>query len=391
MNIRQYSAKLPEKRDPGQYCHLLGKRFTLILCCVLCSLFLQIPVAATLEGLYVGAEVPDFTLEDIKGQNLAFNDIKGEKLTMIIFWSTWSRNSEKVLAAAQKLYAAYKDKGLSVVAVNANGLQISPDEIKTINDITADLNLEYPILLDRGLAVFHNYGVIALPSTVILDPERIIRYELSGYPVVGSDEMLDFTVAHIEGREPKAAVQKKGYQPDKKAMRFYNMGKNALNSKRMAATAEMWFKKAAKADPKFVQPHISLGRFYVAQNKFEQAREQFDSALQKEPENVVALCELGMLLVGDEKFEDGRNLMQKAIEVEEYYTPCYYYLGYTYSKEGKMEEASNMFARALEINPMDMNIYIYKGQMHEESGNPAEAAKTYRKALEIILAHESGV
>ena len=97
MNIRQYSAKLPEKRDPGQYCHLLGKRFTLILCCFLCSLFLQIPAAATLEGLHVGAEVPDFTLEDIKGQNLAFNDIKGEKLTMIIFWSTWSRKSEKVL------------------------------------------------------------------------------------------------------------------------------------------------------------------------------------------------------------------------------------------------------------------------------------------------------
>ena len=389
MNIRQYSAKLPEKRYPGQYCHLLGKRFTLLLCCVLCSLFLQIPAAATLEGLYVGAEAPEFTLEDIKGQNLAFNDIKGEKLTMIIFWSTWSRNSEKVLADAQKLYAAYKDKGLSVVAVNANGLQISPDDIKKINNITTGHNLEYPILLDRGLAVFHNFGVIALPSTVILDPERIIRYELSGYPVVGSDEMHDFTVAHIEGREPKAAVQKKGYQPDKKAMRFYNMGKNALNSKRMAATAEIWFEKAAVADPKFVQPHISLGRFYVAQNKFEKAREQFDSALQKEPENVVALCELGMLLVGDEKFEDGRNLMLKAIEIEEYYTPCFYYLGYTYSKEGKMEEASDMFARALEINPMDMNIYTYKGQMYEESGNPAEAAKAYHKALEIILARES--
>ena len=378
MNIRQYH-------------HLLGKRFTQILLCVLCSFILQIPAAATLEGLYVGAEAPDFTLEDIKGQNLAFKDFKGEKLTMIVFWSTWSRNSKKALAGAQKLYAAYKDKGLSVVAVNANGLQISPDEITAINDIIANLGLEYPILLDQGLAVFHDYGVIALPSTVILDPERIIRYELSGYPVVGSEEIFDFTVAHIEGREPKAVVKKKGYQPDKKAMRFYNMGKNALNSKRMAATAEMWFKKSAEADPKFVQPHISLGRFYIAQNKFEQAREQFDSALQKEPENVVALCELGMLLVGDEKFEDARILMQKAIEVEEYYTPCLYYLGYLYGKEGNMEESADMFARALEINAMDMNIYIYKGLTVEESGNQAEAAQAYRKALEIILAHERGV
>jgi len=391
MNIQQYSSNSPDESDPGQISRQPLKLLALVLICLLCNFFLRIPAAATLEGLYVGAEAPDFTLEDLKGQSLAFKDIKGEKLTMIIFWSTWSRNSEKVLKSAQKLYSDYKDKGLTVVAVNADGLKITPDQVTGIQTKSADLGLEYPILLDQGLTVFHQYGVIALPTTVIVDPDRTILYELSGFPVVGSGEMLDFIVSHIEGREPKAAVQKKGYQPDKKALRFYNMGKNALNSKRMAATAEMWFKKAAEADPKFVQPHISLGRFYVVRNKLDLAKKQFDAALQKEPENVVALCELGMLLVGDGKYEDARNLMQKAIEIEEYYTPCYYYLGYTYSKEGKMEEASNLFARALEINPMDINIHTYKGRMYEESGNPAEAAKEYRNTLEIILAHESGV
>ena len=308
---------------------------------------------------------------------------------MVIFWSTWSRNSEKVMTSAQKLYTDYKGKGLAVAAVNADGLQISSDQIAGIKSKVTDLGLEYPILLDQGLAVFHEYGVIALPSTIIVDPEKRILYELSGFPVVGSEEMLDFIVSHMEGREPAAIVKKKGYQPDKQALRFYNMGKNALNSKRMAATAEMWFKKAAQTDPRFVQPPISLGRFYMARNKPDLAREQFDAALRIEPENVVALCELGLLLTGEEKFEDARDLIHKAIKAEEYYTPCFYYLGYIYGKEGRMEEAMKMFDRTMEINPMDMNIFIYKGRMYEENGKSADAAKAYRKALNIILARES--
>ena len=134
-----------------------------------------------------------------------------------------------------------------------------------------------------------------------------------------------------------------------------------------------------------MQPHISLGRFYVAQDHLSKAKEQFDLVLQKEPENVVALCDLGMLLVGEGKPDEGITLMQKAMQAEEYYTPCFYYLGYTYGKEGKMEDALAMFARALEINRMDMDIFIYKGRMYEETGKPAEAAKAYRQALELIL------
>jgi peroxiredoxin len=322
---------------------LSGKRFTLVMVCFLSSLFFQVPAGATLEGLYVGAQAPDFSLEDLNGQSLSFADLSGEKLTMVIFWATWSRNSDKVLARAQKLYTDYKEKGLTVIAVNADGQQLTADNITAISSKVQELGLQYPVLLDQGLSIFHDYGVIALPSTVILDPDRTIRYELSGYPIVGSEEMIDFIVAQIEGRAPKEIVQRKGYQPDKKALRFYNMGKNALKSKRMAATAEMWFKKAAEADLRFVQPHISLGRFYAERDQASKAQEQFDLALQKEPENVVALCELGMMLVKEDKFEEGKALMQKAITVEEYYTPCFYYLGYIHGKEGKMEEAATMF------------------------------------------------
>ncbi|MDH3996290.1 MAG: redoxin domain-containing protein, partial [Desulfobulbaceae bacterium] len=97
--------RVPSKLVPRPAAVFLsGKRFTLVMVCFISSLFFQVPAGATLEGLYVGAQAPDFSLEDLNGQSLSFADFGGEKFTMVIFWATWSKNSDKVLARAQKLY-----------------------------------------------------------------------------------------------------------------------------------------------------------------------------------------------------------------------------------------------------------------------------------------------
>lgn len=112
------------------------------------------------------------------------------------------------------------------------------------------LGIIFPVFIDHGLTYFHDVEVIALPTTVIVDKDRMITYELSGYPLVGSEEMADFIVATLEGKSQGAIVAKKGYQPNKQALLLYNMGKNTLKSGRMADSAEIWFKKALEADTK---------------------------------------------------------------------------------------------------------------------------------------------
>ena len=49
----------------------------------------------------------------------------------------------------------------------------------------------------------------------IVDKERIIKYELSGYPLAGSEEMADFVVTTMEGNKPAMIAEKKRYQPEK--------------------------------------------------------------------------------------------------------------------------------------------------------------------------------
>jgi peroxiredoxin/Tfp pilus assembly protein PilF len=348
--------------------------------------FFLVPAAATLQGLHVGVQAPDFTLSNLSGESHSFADLHGQKLTIVIFWSTWSRKSGEALARMEKLYRALRKRGLAVVAVDADEQHLSPEDLTAIRSTVGKLNLDFPVLLDHNLQTFHDYGVIALPSLVVLTPDRTIRYELSGYPLVGSEEMVDFVTDTIEGKSLAPAIAKKtGYQPKAKALDLFNMGRNTLKSKRMAATAEMWFKQAIAADPDFLAPRLNLGEFYLKRKETDKARDQFAQVLQKNPKNVEALCEMGMILARAGKTEKGKALLAKALDLDDSYTPCYYYLGYLSGIEGNMKKASTLFHDAGKLNRMDPNIFIYRGRMFEKRKNSTKAAAAYRKALEMML------
>ncbi len=350
-----------------------------------CAVLLWAPAGATLQGLQTGMTLPDFSLRTISGQTRKFADVRGEKLTILLFWSTWSKNSEKNLVRMQKLYQQYRDKGLSVVGINADEQHISVATVAAIKSEADALKLTFPILIDNGLAAFHDDGVIALPTTIVLDRERVIKYELSGYPLMGSEELADFVVAAMEGNKPAVSAQKKGRQPDMAALRYFNMGRNTLKSKRMADTAETWFKKSIEADPRFVQPRLALGKFYLRKGDVSGAKAQFQSTLKEEPDNPVALCELGMILANEGKTAEGEALFARTLKADESYTPCYYYSGYLLGKKGDLTKALEKFDAAAAINPADHDILVYKARMYEEKNMLKQAAESYRKALEILL------
>lgn len=346
------------------------------------------PANALTDGhIEVGMEVPDFSLRGMTGERKTFADLEGEKLTMIVFWASWSPRAEKELKRIETVYQKYKDKGFAVIGINVEGQDITDASMAGINAMVDGLKLSFPILIDHGLVSFHDYGVIAIPTTVILDSERTVKYALLGYPLMGAEEMFDYVEVAIEGKKP-TVVKKAGYEADKKVVRLWNVGKSALRSKRMADTAEVWFKKAIEADPKFVAPHISLGYFYLKKGKGELAKKEFNEAISKEPENAAALCELGLMLVNEGKTEEGKALIEKGMKAREGYILGYYYLGYALAKEGKLEAGLKMFDEAEQLNPLDYNLYTYKARAYEDNKDPRMAADNYKKALELVLFQE---
>jgi tetratricopeptide (TPR) repeat protein len=343
------------------------------------------PAAATLLVLQVGMEGPPFTLSTPEGQIKKSPELQADKMTVLVFWSSWVPKSEALLARVEKLYEKFKSAGLAVVGINVDAQKISSQGIDAVKQNREKLKLQFPMLLDPGLAAFHDYGVVALPTTVVLDKERIIRYELSGYPLLGADAMGDFITASMTGAQPKLALAKPHYQPNKKAISYYNMGRSTLKSKMLSDKAEPWFKKAVEADPNFVLPHLDLGKIYSGRGDNALAQAEYQAVLAKDPQHPVALCELALLLVDQGKSAEGLAMLETARKSEESYAPCYYYAGYALAREGKDAEASKLFEEAEKLNPFDYQGLAYQGKLYEQKKDLKRAADSYARALEKIV------
>lgn len=367
-------------------CYSFKQRTGLIFLMVTVVLLQTTISTPSLKTLGVGTEAPAFSLPDLNGKKQKISTLKGDKLTLLIFWATWSKDSEKAIKQMEELHKKYKDRGLAVIGINVEKQSIGGETMAVIQRFAGDQQLSFPNLVDHGLVTFHDYGVIAVPTTVILDSDRKINFEMSGLPMIGSREMTHFLAAALEGKEaPVEVVKKTGYSPDKKAVRLWNMGGKALKSKRMAQSAEMWFKKAIIADPDFILPYLSLGSLYQEAGESVAAKEQFQKALVLKPDNSPALCNLALLLIDEGSLPAARKMLEKALKADEAYTPGYYYLGYLTGIEGDLQKANELFERAEEINPLDYRVNVYRGKMFEEQNKLEPAAASYKNGLKQLL------
>ncbi len=346
----------------------------------------SLPAKASLEGLQVGMKGPEFKLQGLDGKVHGHEEFFGEGMTVIIFWSTWSLKSSKALEEFEELYKEYHDKGLRVVAVSVEKQEITDTDLEVIKGRMSELGLTLTVMLDMNLQMFDDYGVIAIPSTVVMDSSRVILYELSGFPLVGSELMIDYVRGLLEGKEPSEEhVAAVGHKPTKAAIRYLNLGRKTMQKRTMVTMAEPWFRKAIEADPQFVAPYVELSRYYSLQGNAEEAQKLLTEGITLEPTNPMALCELALLKLDGGLVEESVPLSTQAVESDFYFTPAHYILGAAHARAGRKDEAMKHFEEALATNPFHPGIYVRRAEAHLASGDSESAAADLEKALNLLL------
>jgi peroxiredoxin len=116
---------------------------------------------------------PDFTLKDLNGSEVNLSDYLGKNV-ILNFWATWCGYCKKQLPYLEEVYEKYSDAGLTVLAVNA----MEPHD--QAEDYIAKQGFTFPVLLDSNGTVNQSYCVPALPATMFIDSEGIIRYARAG-------------------------------------------------------------------------------------------------------------------------------------------------------------------------------------------------------------------
>ncbi len=360
------------------------------LTALLVMLFAIPHAGAAFKYLKVGMDVPEFSLKSLEGQEYTLAQIKGQPATLVVFFATWSPRSTPALEDAQKLAAEYADKGFRVLAVNVNRLSLGPDDRRQIADLKESLKLTVPIVIDAGLETYNAFGVVATPSTAVIDTEGRIVHEAASYLRSTRDdirESVEILLGVREAPPAEAVAAKPVYKPDSKALRHYSFGRTMFQRGNRDKAIDQ-LELAAAADPTYAAPRIFLGHLLLAKKdpkSLQQAAELFAAAATLAPEDVTAHTGLGEALLELGKTDEARAAFEKAVALDPTYTPAMSNLALVLAKQGQTVEAEAKFKAALELNPLDAGTYYRRAQGSEASGNLKGASADFRRALEILM------
>ena len=127
--------------------------------------------------LWAGAadvQAPGFTLQSVDGKTVSLAQFKGD-VVMINFWASWCGPCRQEMPLLDNIYKQYKDMGFVLLGVN-----VEPDS-HNANAWLKKTPVSYPVLYDPKSQVSQLYQVQAMPTTVIIDRQGIVRFVHNGY------------------------------------------------------------------------------------------------------------------------------------------------------------------------------------------------------------------
>lgn len=140
------------------------------------------PVAAE----HVGDMSPSCTLAELDGTAVHnLEELQG-KVVYVDFWASWCPPCVRSFPFLSQLDHDLKDQGLQVIGVNLD------EKIADAESFLEKFPVDFTIALDADKQCAKDFGVIAMPSSYLIDRKGVIRHVHQGFR---SDEAKDLRAA----------------------------------------------------------------------------------------------------------------------------------------------------------------------------------------------------
>ncbi len=121
-----------------------------------------------------GQVAPDFVLRSSTGENLRLSEYRGD-VVLINFWATWCGPCRQEMPLLDDLYGRYQRVGFNLLGVNID------EDSRRAMQMVQELGVNFPVLFDEHKEVSKLYEVEAMPVTILVDREGIVRHVHHGY------------------------------------------------------------------------------------------------------------------------------------------------------------------------------------------------------------------
>lgn len=301
-------------------------------------------------SISMGGTAPDFTLGSVEGKSVSLSEYK-DKIVVLVYWKPGHKRSLLALEDANDIHGKYQRKGVEVI-----GLTAEADKKDEIIKLLEDKKISFPVLIDSDRNVYGDYGVRVYPSTVVINRDGKLVYDIPGHAVtykVILEGYIRYLLKEVDEEELKNIISPGKEVKDKsllEAERRYNLALKFADSNLVDQAIDA-AERSLEARPDFMKSHLLLGFLFIEIKEADKAVDEFNKALELNP--------------GSKDAQTG--------------------LGSAYNLKGDADKAIEFLTPAIRANPYPQKAYYQLGRAYELKDDKDSAVEMYRKALEKIL------
>jgi len=227
--------------------------------------------------------------------------------------------------------------------------------------------------LNRGMSGARTEPEMAireLTSVLAEDPGLLMarRTIAAAYEAAGKH---DLAIAELRGLEKEGQLS---------AEDAIVLGDNLRFAGRLAEAAEV-LARAARENPKFPQPWLSLAEVHIKERKNAEAAADYGRVLALVPDHIEALRGLGDLALLDGRLDEAAARYGRILEVDPADAGALTKMGVLHMRAGRADEAIALFRQAVDREPRNGEALLYLAGALAAGGRSAEALPFFERAL----------